>query len=60
MKLIAQYIAMAALMVLIVPPMAYLAGRMTLDATKTAMLIATIVWFIAATAWMWPENNNNA
>ena len=55
MKQIAKYIALVSLVVLIVPSILYLAGKMTLDQTKWIMLLATIVWFIAATLWMWHE-----
>lgn len=44
---ILQLIGLAALAGSIVPACLFMAGRMDLDAMKTAMLVATIVWFIA-------------
>ena len=58
-KSIAKYIAMLSLVLLIVPSILFLAGRMDLEKVKSIMLIATLVWFAAATVWMW-ENNNKA
>jgi hypothetical protein len=29
---------------------------MELDTVKWLMLLATIVWFVAATPWMWKDN----
>ncbi len=55
MKQIAKYIALVSLLVLITPSVLYLAGKMTLDQTKWIMLLATIVWFVTATLWMWHE-----
>lgn len=52
----ARYIALVSLVLLIVPSAMFLADRMELQTVKTVMLIATIIWFIFATVWMW--NNN--
>ncbi len=56
-KSIAKYIALLSLVLLIVPSILFLAGRMDLEKVKSIMLIATLIWFAAATVWMW-ENNN--
>lgn len=53
MKLIAKYIALVVLLVLITPPFLYLTEKMTIEMTKNVMLVATILWFITATFWMW-------
>lgn len=59
MRAIAKYIAWIALVVLVAPPLLFLAGTITdLPTVKTLMLAATLLWFAAATIWMWPENNN--
>ena len=55
MRQIAKYFALLMLLVLIAPSMLYLAGRMELEAVKTVMLVATVLWFIAASLWMWHE-----
>lgn len=57
MRRVAKYFALLMLLVLIAPSMLYLADKMTLDTAKTVMLIATILWFIPAAYWMWPEDN---
>jgi hypothetical protein len=48
MKLLAKLLSMAALGLLTVPAVLYLAGQMSLEKVKTLMLIATILWFVVA------------
>jgi hypothetical protein len=48
-------ISVLSLVVLMVPSILFLAGRMELDTVKWIMLAATIVWFAAATPWMWKQ-----
>ena len=55
-RCMAKYIALVSLVLLIVPSVMFLADRMELQTVKTIMLIATIIWLISATVWMW--NNN--
>ncbi len=53
-KRIAQIVSWSSLVVLIVPPVLFLVGKMTdLDRLKLWMLGATIVWFVASPLWMW-------
>lgn len=59
MRQIAKYFALLMLIVLIAPSILYLAGKMTLDTAKWVMLLATILWFIPATLWMWHEEKPN-
>ena len=56
MRPILQIISLLALIALILPSILFLAGRMELDMVKWLMLLATIIWFIAATPWMWKDN----
>jgi hypothetical protein len=56
MRPILQIVSLVALVALILPSIAFLAGRMELDKVKWVMLIATIVWFAAAAPWMWKDN----
>ena len=53
----AKYIALVSLVLLIVPSVLFLMHHMELQTVKTIMLIATIIWFISATLWMWKEND---
>jgi hypothetical protein len=54
MKIIAQIISWICLIVLMVPSVLFLAGKMSsLDQVKLVMFLATILWFIAAPLWMW-------
>lgn len=53
MQSILKLVSLLALIALILPAIGYLAGRVNLDKMKTTMIIATIVWFIAATPVMW-------
>jgi hypothetical protein len=43
------------LVVLMLPSILFLAGRMELATAKWVMLVATIVWFATATPWMWKQ-----
>ncbi len=52
-KRLAQIVSLASLVVLLVPSVLFLAGRMDLDRVKLVMLIATILWFVATPLWMW-------
>jgi len=57
MRPILQIVSLLALITLTLPSIIFLAGtRMELDTVKWLMLLATIVWFIAATPWMWKDN----
>jgi hypothetical protein len=51
-RLLLQLLSWAALAGSIVPPALYLVGRLELPAVKWAMLIATLVWFVATPLWM--------
>lgn len=52
MKNIVQIISWIALVGIIVPPLAFLMGRMELSSTKIWMLVATVVWFVTVPLWM--------
>lgn len=56
MRPILQIVSLLALIVLTLPSILFLAGRMELDTVKWVMLVATIIWFAAATPWMWKNN----
>ncbi len=58
MRSILQIISLLALIALTLPSVLFLAGRLELDMVKWLMLIATIVWFVAATPWMWKDNDD--
>ncbi len=53
MKTLIQLIGYISIIVLIVPSMLYLAGKVELDQVKTIMLIATVVWFGANIILAW-------
>ncbi|RKY07358.1 MAG: hypothetical protein DRP66_06880 [Planctomycetota bacterium] len=55
MRAIAQIISWLSLVALTVPSILYLAGSMDLDTVKRIMLVASLVWFLSATPWMWKE-----
>lgn len=52
MRTILQIISYAALVGTIAPPILFLANRISLDQSKWAMLVATIVWFAVTPFWM--------
>jgi hypothetical protein len=56
MRSILQIISLMALIALTLPSVIFLAGKMDLNMVKWMMLIATIVWFVTATGWMWKDN----
>ena len=56
MRSILQIISLLALIALTLPSIIFLAGKLELDTVKWFMLLATIVWFVAATGWMWKDN----
>ena len=56
MRPILQIVSLLALLALTLPSIIFLAGRMELGMVKWLMLLATIVWFVAAAPWMWKES----
>ncbi len=57
MRAIAQIISWLSLVALTLPSILYLTGSMELDDVKIIMLIASVVWFLSATPWMWNEKS---
>ena len=57
MRTIAQIISWLSLVALTMPSIFYLTGSMELDVVKKIMLIASAVWFLSATSWMWNEKS---
>jgi len=53
MRTIMIVVAVLSLVVLMLPSILFLAGRMELDTAKWIMLLATVVWFVAGTSWLW-------
>ncbi|NIP24033.1 MAG: hypothetical protein GWN67_07500 [Phycisphaerae bacterium] len=56
MRSILQIISLLALIALTLPSVIFLAGKLDLNMLKWIMLLATIVWFVTATGWMWKDN----
>ena len=56
MRSILQIISLLALIALTLPSVIFLAGKLELNMVKWTMLLATIVWFVTATGWMWKDN----
>ena len=52
MRKTAQILSSAALLLLVVAPLLFYAGTITLDTNKILMNTATVLWFISALAWM--------
>jgi hypothetical protein len=50
-------ISVLSLIVLMAPSILFLAGRMQLDTVKWVMLAATVLWFVAATPWLWKQTS---
>ncbi|MBC8470026.1 MAG: hypothetical protein H8D56_11195 [Planctomycetes bacterium] len=56
MRSILQIISLLSLIALTLPSVLFLAGRLELDMVKWIMILATIVWFVTASLWMWKDN----
>ena len=56
MNRILQIVSLLALVALTLPSIMFLTGRMELNTVKWLMILATFVWFVAATPWMWKDN----
>jgi hypothetical protein len=56
-RLIAKIISLLVLIALTVPSCLYFTDKMSLDQVKNVMLIATIVWFVTASVWMWRNDS---
>ena len=53
---IAQIISWGCLVVLLMPSVLFLTGKLpSLDPVKLMMLAATITWFVSTPVWMWKE-----
>jgi hypothetical protein len=52
MRRVLQIISWLSLAATILPSVLFLAGRITLDQSKWALLAATIAWFAATPFWM--------
>jgi hypothetical protein len=52
MKTVLQIVSWAALAATALSPILFLVGRITLDQSKTLLLVATAVWFATASLWM--------
>lgn len=53
---ILKLVSLFSLVALLLPSILFLAGRMELPTVKWVMLAATVVWFAAATPWMWKQS----
>ena len=53
MRTLLFVVAVLSLVLLMLPSILFLAGRMELDTAKWIMLLATVVWFVAGTSWLW-------
>jgi hypothetical protein len=49
-------VSLLSLVALMLPSILFMAGRMELPTVKWIMLAATVVWFVAATPWMWKQS----
>lgn len=57
MKMIAKIVALASLIVIIMPSIMFLTGSMELDKVKVVMRLATVIWFISAAEWIWKDDS---
>lgn len=53
MRTIIKIIGYLGIIILILPSILFLAGKMELDSVKTVMIVATIIWFGASIIQVW-------
>ncbi len=53
MRILIQLIGYVSIIVLILPSIVFLSGKMSLDRVKMIMLVATVVWFGANVILAW-------
>ena len=59
-KQISKFVSVASLILLILPSVIFLAGKMELSQVKPYMLIMTFVWFVSAYICMWKDGREKA
>jgi purine-cytosine permease-like protein len=59
-KSLAQGIGWLSLIILVLTGILFLAGNITLSGAKVVMMVVTILWFIAASMWMWSSNSESS
>lgn len=52
MKKILPIVSFLALILIVLPPVLFLSGTMALEAMKSLMLLATLIWFLTTPFWM--------
>jgi len=52
MKLVLSIISYAALVLLLLPSILFLSGKMELESMKMLMLVATVLWYVVTPLWM--------
>lgn len=52
MRRLLQVVSWLALVSTIAPAVLFTLGRITLDQSKLALLVATVAWFVATPLWM--------
>ncbi len=55
MRTLFVVVSLLSLVILMLPSILFLAGRMELTTVKWVMLLATVIWFATATPWMWKQ-----
>lgn len=58
MKIVAEIISYLSLVLLVLAPILFYVGKITLEMNKTLLIIATVVWFASALCWMGREKKN--
>lgn len=60
MKKIAEIISYLSLVAIVLAPVLFYVGKVTLDQNKSMMIIATVIWFGSALCWMGREKQVDA
>jgi purine-cytosine permease-like protein len=55
-RLVSRIVSVALLIALILVPVLFLTGTLSLDRVKAILIVITVVWFIVATIWMWKND----
>jgi len=58
MKALSQISGIIILVIVVLLPVLFLTGTVTLESVKTGLWALTIIWFIVAGIWMWRKNSD--
>ena len=58
MKKVTEIISFLSLLLIVLAPVLFYCGKISLELNKTLMLIATVAWFASSLCWMGREKQS--